>query len=122
MKTERKLICISCPMGCQMNVMLEDSKVVSVEGNSCRLGITYAEKECTSPARVVTTTLPLNDGNIRVVPVKTAGDIPKDKIFECIKALSYISVDAPVKAGDIVARDIAGTGVDIVAARTIDKV
>ena len=54
-----------------------------------------------------------------MVNVKTASDIPKEKIFECVEALKDIILVAPVKIGDVVLEDVAGTGVDVIAARNV---
>ena len=56
-----------------------------------------------------------------MVSVKTKEDIPKGKIFECIKELQSIQVQAPVYIGDVIIADIADTGVAIVATKNIEK-
>ncbi|AAO36900.1 DUF1667 domain-containing protein [Clostridium tetani] len=118
---ERILTCIGCPMGCNLNVKLENGEVVDVKGNSCGIGINYAKKECTNPKRIVTSSVYIEDGEIDILPVKTKEDIPKSKINECMKSLKGLVVKAPVKIGDVIAENICDTGVDIVATRTIKK-
>ena len=54
-----------------------------------------------------------------MVSVKTKSDIPKGKIFDCVKALKGVSVKAPVHIGDVIVSDVAGTGVDIIATKEI---
>ena len=61
----------------------------------------------------------MTGGSISVVSVKTREDIPKEKIFDCVKALKEIEVAAPVNIGDVILRDVAGTGVDVVATKNI---
>ncbi|GAA0177684.1 DUF1667 domain-containing protein [Clostridium sediminicola] len=117
----RKMICIGCPLGCPLEVSLEANKVIEVKGNTCPKGVTYAEKECTNPTRIVCSSVFVTNGEIDCVPVKTENDIPKGKIFDCIKALKGIVVEAPVKIGDVIVEDVAGTGVDVVATRTIEN-
>ena len=39
------LTCIRCPRGCQLEVAVEDGAVVSVAGNACKRGETYAKTE-----------------------------------------------------------------------------
>ena len=116
---KRNLICIGCPMGCPLVVTLDHGEVVSVEGNTCKRGAVYGKKEVTNPTRIVTSTVRVSGGSIPVVSVKTREDIPKEKIFDCIKALQEIEVAAPVNIGDVVLRDVAGTGVDVVATKNI---
>lgn len=117
----RDLVCIGCPMGCQLQVKLEGDKVLEVTGNTCKKGAEYGEKECTNPTRIVTSSVYIEDGIIDVVPVKTESDIPKGKIFDCVKALKGIVVKAPINIGDVVVENIAGTGVNIIATKKIDK-
>lgn len=114
---KRELICIGCPMGCPLVVELEGSEVVGVTGHTCKRGEVYARKEVTNPTRIVTSTVKVEGGKVDMVSVKTRDDIPKGKIFECVKALKGITVKAPVHIGDVIVADVAGTGVDIVATK-----
>lgn len=116
----KNLICINCPMGCALTVEMEGQEVVSVSGNTCKRGDTYARKEVTNPTRIVTSTVRVAGGEADMVSVKTKEDIPKGKIVECIKALKDVQVQAPVHIGDVIVTDIAGTGVDIVATKNIE--
>ena len=110
-----ELICIGCPLGCNLTVDMDGSEVVEVKGKE------YAVKEVTNPTRIVTSIVRVKNGNIAVVSVKTKEDIPKAKIHDCIKALKDVEVEAPIKIGDVLVSNIAGTGVDIVATRNIRK-
>ena len=116
----RELTCIGCPMGCQMRVTMEAGEIRQVEGNTCKRGDVYARKEVTNPTRIVTSTVRVTGGELPVVSVKTASDIPKEKIRACVLALKSIRVAAPVSIGDVVAENVAGTGVSIVATRNVE--
>ena len=104
---ERHLICIGCPVGCALTVKTEQGAVISVEGNTCKRGREYGEKEVTAPARTVTTTVTVTGGKIPAVSLRTRKDIPKEKIFDCIRALKGIQIPAPVHTGDIILADVA---------------
>jgi CxxC motif-containing protein len=118
---ERKeLTCIGCPMGCQITVELENGEILSVTGNTCAIGDRYARNEVIHPERTVTSTAVVDGGDKPRVSVKTAGNIPKDKIFECMKAIDAVRVKAPVHIGDVIIKDVVGTGVDVVATRNIN--
>ena len=119
MNTIKNLTCIGCPLGCSLTVTMEDHSVVSVTGNTCPRGDAYARKEVTNPTRIVTSTVHVSDGTSPMVNVKTASDIPKDRIFDCVAALRGISVTAPVAIGDIIVSDVAGTGIDVIAAKNV---
>ena len=120
MMDETKLTCIGCPMGCPLTVVMNGKEVVSVTGNTCKRGDVYARKEVTDPTRIVTSTVRVSGGSIPMVSVKTKEDIPKDKIFECVRALKGIQIPAPVHIGDIVLKNVADTGVDIVATKNVE--
>lgn len=116
-----ELICIGCPLGCNLNVKMNGAEVEEVTGNSCKKGAEYAKKEVTNPTRIVTSIVKVKNGNIAVVPVKTKDDIPKSKIGDCVKTLKNLEVEAPIKIGDVLLTNVAGTGVDIIATRNISK-
>ena len=117
---ERKLTCIGCPMGCPLTVVMKGKDVLSVTGNTCRRGDIYARKEVTNPTRIVTSTVRVSGGSIDMVSVKTKEDIPKDKIFECVRALKGIRIPAPVHIGDVILTNVADTGVDIIATKNVE--
>lgn len=114
------LTCIRCPKGCQVTVTLEGSQVTAVTGNGCPRGDAYARKEVTDPTRVVTTVVPVSGSDVaRMVSVKTAGDVPKAKVLDVVRALSDVSMAAPVHIGDVVLADVCGTGVDVIATKDV---
>ncbi|MBR2765273.1 MAG: DUF1667 domain-containing protein [Blautia sp.] len=119
----KNLTCIGCPLGCQIEVMMEeDGRIRLVTGNSCPRGDKYARKEVTSPTRIVTSSVHVYGSRTgeRMVPLKTASDIPKDKIMDVIRDLRGVSVPCPVRIGDVLIRNVAGTGVDMIAAKNVD--
>ena len=117
----KKLTCINCPVGCSLKVEMDGENVICVSGNTCRRGEIYARKEVTNPTRIVTTNVKVVNGISGTVSVKTKEDIPKEKIFACVQALRGIEVQAPVHIGDVILENVAGTGVDIVATRNVEK-
>lgn len=104
------------PADCKM----EHGEVVSITGNTCKRGDIYARKEVTNPTRIVTSTVRVTGGSEAMVSVKTKEDIPKGKIFDCVKALKNVEVAAPVHIGDVLVKDVAGTGVDVIATKNVE--
>lgn len=119
---ERHLTCIICPKGCALRVSLQAGQVVRVEGNGCKRGLRYAEKEVTNPTRIVTTIVPIRGGREKMLSVKTRTDIPKVKVRDCVRALKQVTAEAPVRIGDVVLANVAETGVDVIATKSIEKV
>ncbi|MGB4338693.1 MAG: DUF1667 domain-containing protein [Bacillota bacterium] len=120
MSTEtRELTCIVCPVGCRLRAVLEDGQVVSVEGNTCKRGAQYALDELCAPKRTVTTTVRVVGGFLPLVPVRTAAPVPKERIAEVLEAARQVCLEAPVESGQIVIADVAGTGVDLIASRSM---
>lgn len=116
----KNLICINCPLGCALTVEMDGKNILGIKGNACKRGEVYARNEVTSPVRMVTTTVPIIGGSLPVLSVKTREAIPKEKIFACIRALRNIRLQAPVRIGDVVLKDVAGTGVEVVATKNVD--
>ncbi len=118
----RELTCIGCPMGCFLTVTLDKDEVTEVKGNTCPKGDIYARKEVVNPTRIVTSTVKITGGDKERVSCKTAGDIPKSKIFDVMKDIDSASAKAPVSIGDVLVQNVAGTGVDVIATRNIKAV
>ena len=116
-KTEL-ITCINCPMGCRMEVTLEDGTVISVKGNTCKRGETYAHQECTQPLRMITAVAPVKN-SFAPVSLKTRTPIPKSKITECMRAIDALELEAPIHAGDVLISDVVGTGVDVIATKSV---
>lgn len=113
-----EMTCIVCPIGCSLEITGESDNYV-VRGNNCPRGAKYAIQELTNPTRTLTTILPTDKGNI--VSVKSSSPLPKDKIFDAMKALAKITVNEPVKIGDVILENIVDTGINIVATKNIGE-
>jgi CxxC motif-containing protein len=55
-----------------------------------------------------------------MVPLKTASDVPKSKVMDVIRDLAGVSVPCPVQIGDVLLRNVAGTGVDVIATKHVE--
>lgn len=114
----RELTCIVCPKGCQIKVELENGEIKNITGNTCPRGKQYAIDECTHPMRTVTSTCRTSKGG--VIPVKTNRTIPKELMFDCMKAINCATVLLPAKIGDVVIPNVLGTGADVVVTANCD--
>jgi len=112
----RKFICIGCPLGCEIRV--EGEKIY---GNRCPRGREYVLQEMRAPKRILTTTVFIEGGIHPMLPVRSDGEIPKDALMECMRVLAKVRVKAPVKKGEIIYKNILGTGVNIVASRSMEE-
>ncbi|MBC6002606.1 MAG: DUF1667 domain-containing protein [Paeniclostridium sordellii] len=116
----RNITCTVCPMGCSLVVSKVDGEY-KVEGNTCKRGAKYGVEEVTNPRRVITTTVKLNGGYLNLLPVKTNDSVPKELMFDIMKLLDNVEVNAPVSVGDVIVKDVLGTGVDVVSAKSMES-
>ena len=112
-----ELICITCPRGCHLQV----DENLNVTGNMCPRGAMYAKAELTHPVRMVTSSVNVHSKTESRLPVKTKEPIPKELIFKIMEEIEKVSVKAPIKIGDVIIKDVLGTGVDIVATKNIER-
>lgn len=115
---KREIICTNCPMGCPLTVEYEDGKILSIKGNTCKNGITFGTNEVLCPKRTITSIVKVTNRDM-MLSVKSASELPKERIFEFMDIINKTSVTAPVKTGDVIVADIGGTGIDIVATKSI---
>ena len=106
---KREMICIMCPMGCNLTVTVNGNNV-DVKGNGCNRGVMFAKEEVTCPKRIVTTSVKTDKG---VKACKTTAAIPKNLIFECVKEVEKLRFKS-VKFGQIIIKNVLNTGADVV--------
>jgi len=121
MVEKRKLICVSCPVGCELTVTLDNGEIQEVEGNLCKLGVDYAHQEIFDPRRMVASTVKVKNGYHPLVPVYTEKPVPKPKIFDILAELRKVELDAPVKVNQVVIENVLDTGINIIASRDLRK-
>jgi len=120
-KEVRVITCIICPVGCKARVTIENGKITKIEDVECPRGEEYVTRELEAPVRDFFTTVRIKGAKTPVLPVRATQPIPKDKILDCVSELASTIVDAPVKAGDVIAKNLLGLGADIVATRDLDQ-
>lgn len=118
-KEKTKMICIDCPIGCEINVTHDGKIVLEIDGNKCKKGIDYTETEITDPRRMVITTVRVRGGFHHLVPVRSTEPVSKTKIFSILKKLRKVELKTPVKIHQVVLPDAVGTGIDIVTSRSL---
>lgn len=122
MVEKRKLICISCPVGCELTVTIDEGKIIEVEDNACKLGVDYARQEIFDPKRMVATSVKVKNGFHPLVPVYTEHPIPKPMIKDILAEVQKVEIQAPVELNQVVIENVLGTGVNIIASRNMPKV
>lgn len=119
----REMICINCPIGCNLKVYGDNEENIRVEGNKCHRGLQYGKDEVLNPKRMVTSSVPLrkdeNTGIYQMISVKTSEAVPKELIFSVLKEIKSIDLKSKgikkIEVGDILLENVCNTGVDIVA-------
>lgn len=111
--------CICCPLGCRVEVTLdENGQVADVSGYTCKRGAEYAAQEAVAPERMVTAVLCVS-GCLEPVSVKTQRPVPKAAMRDVLAAIAALDLSAPVEAGEVLIEDVCGTGVPVVATKSV---
>ena len=113
-----ELTCISCPLGCRIKATVQQGVVTEVQGNHCKRGDTYARQECIDPQRMITAVVPVA-GSKMPLSVKTCAPVSKTKIKSCMATIAKLKLTAPITAGTVVLENVCGTGVDIIATKSL---
>ena len=117
-KGEKKMICISCPLGCRMTVTRKNDEV-TVEGNACSRGEIYGREEMLAPKRVVTATVEIKGFLLKRIPVKTDAPLGKEHIPMLLDELYRMEISRPVKRNELIIKNYLGTEVNVVASRSV---
>jgi CxxC motif-containing protein len=113
--SEKRITCVICPNSCIINVTMENGIIKDLSGGRCKRGNDYASAECLNPVRTLTSTVRLKGAERALLPVKSSKPIPKGLLSECMAMINSASYEAPAEVGDIIVKNILGTGADIVS-------
>jgi CxxC motif-containing protein len=102
-------------------VSVRGKEVLSVEGNSCPLGVKYARNEVVNPVRTFTSTVRVRGASLPVCPVRSSTPLPLAKVGDVTRELAAAEASAPISIGQVIIKDICGTGTDIIASRSLGK-
>ena len=117
----KKILCITCPKGCSLEITRDGETIVEIK-SGCKRGHEYAEREMTDPRRMVATTVRVRNGAHPLLPVYTAAPFPKGQIQTLMEALRGVEISAPVRMGTVVLENALGSGIDILASRDMRAV
>lgn len=119
---EEKITCIVCPRACTITLTIDSKgRIINIIGYGCNRGKIFAKEEITNPKRIITTTIRIENGLWKMLPVRTVSHVPKQKQFEILKEIHKIIIKAPVKMNQIIIRNVSNTGVDVIAERDMSK-
>jgi CxxC motif-containing protein len=118
---KKHFVCVVCPIGCEIDVVHDGSKIISMEGNKCEKSEEFVQQELIEPMRILTTTVRIQGSKWPVIPVRTDKTVPKRLFPLMMKQLRRIKLQAPVNILDVVVTDVLHTGANIIAARTMPR-
>jgi CxxC motif-containing protein len=118
---KRHFVCVVCPVGCEIDVVHDGSKIISMEGNKCEKSVEFVSQELVEPMRILTTTVRIEGSRWPVIPVRTDKSVPKRLFPRIMRQLRPIKLHAPVDMLDVIVRDVMRTGANIIAARSMPR-
>lgn len=113
--TEKKITCITCPLGCNIVVRGEKESIVYMKGNQCKRGEEYARNEFIHPVRILTTTVKVEGADCPLIAVRSDRPVPQGLLMQCMEEIKNVSMKAPVSRYDVIISNILGTNANIVA-------
>ena len=119
MVEQREFICVTCPVGCSIDAMVEGQELVELRGQACGRGEDFVREELTDPRRMLTTTVRVRGGRLPLVPVRSSAPLPQHLLFDVARALRQIELVAPIKEHQVVLENVLGTQVDIITSRPL---
>ncbi|WP_291584412.1 DUF1667 domain-containing protein [Clostridium sp. UBA6640] len=117
----KQITCIICPNGCELSVEWENQSIKNISGALCKRGKEYAAQEIQNPKRTIASLVKVTNGEIPLVSVRTTKAVPKEKIFDVMKEIKKLEINAPVKINQVIVKNILGLDSDIIATKFVEK-
>lgn len=118
-----EFLCVICPNGCDLVVTAEDTsppKVLDVTGHLCPRGVDYAVSEVERPLRSIASSVRVRGGEMPLASVRTDRPIPLEAVFGVMEEIRRCVAEAPVRIGDVLLENPAGTVCRILATRNVE--
>lgn len=116
----REFTCIVCPNSCDLTVEVEGREIRSITGADCKRGIAYVEQELTAPMRTLSTSVAVKNGTMPLTSVRLDRAVPKEQIFAVMNEIRKVELEAPVRMGDCVIKDVLGLGSNVIVTKNVD--
>ena len=120
MQEHRQFICVTCPVGCALDTVVQGDQLIEVQGQACRRGVAFVQEELAAPRRMFTTTVRVRGGVLPLAPVRSREPLPKGLLFQVAAELRRMVLQAPVREHQVVLADALHSGVDIIASRQVE--
>jgi len=118
---KRTFTCIICPNGCEVEAEYEGTNVLSVSGNLCPKGRAYVVQELTDPRRTIASSVRVEGGELPLTSVRLTKAIPKDRIFDAMREIRKIHLQAPVRIGDVAVAGLLGLDCDVIVTKNVGR-
>lgn len=119
MREQREFICVTCPVGCKIEAIVEGNNLIETRGQQCKRGIAFVREELTAPKRMLTTTVRVRGGRLPLVPVRSTEALPKTLLLQVVAALRDVVLEAPIAEHRVVIENVLDTRVDIITSRAL---
>lgn len=122
----KEYTCIMCPIGCDIEAVIDDRdnipEIISMDGARCEKGEEFVKQELINPMRNIATSVVVNNGELPLVSVRLSKLIPRHKIFDVMKEIGKVKLDAPVEIGQVVIKNVLDLDSDVIATKNIKAV
>ena len=113
--------CIVCPNGCDLSIEVGEGDQILVRGATCPRGEAYARQEVLHPMRTISSSVLVRHGERALVSARLKSPVPRERVMDVMDQIRALSVEAPVRAGDVLVPDILGLGSDLIATGTVER-
>jgi CxxC motif-containing protein len=112
-------ICVTCPVGCDIEAVVQDGQLLKAEGQACKRGVAFVQEELTNPRRMFTSTVRVRGGSLPLAPVRSSQALPKQLLLPTAALLRGLELQAPISQHQMIVHNVLDTGIDIIATRDI---
>ena len=105
---------------CQISIEYEGTNIKSIKEDKCPKGKDYIKNEITNPVRIFTRSVLVKKGDFSLVSVKTPVPITKKYLNKMGEITHQIKIEAPIKIGQIIAKNLFGKKIDLITTGKIN--
>lgn len=112
-------ICTICEKRCRITMKIDGNRITDLQGHQCYQGIGFANDFLKASLKTISTSVVLKNHSSRMLPVRTSRPVRSSYSMAILKESRNILVDAPVRYGQVVAKNIAGSGAELISLKEV---
>jgi CxxC motif-containing protein len=112
--------CLLCEKSCSLQADIQGEQLLGLRGQGCQKGFDFILSRIRPQGKIVSTSVLVSNHSLKFLPVRTGKAVDNALASQILREARKITVTPPVRYGQVIMRNVAGTGVELISTKALD--